>query len=101
MNADAVGALNMARKYETIIPSPSWGRDNGVVAHPLLLRWNGMRWEPKKGNEQPTNERPRSKNLPALAVESVKSCFFGYSIPKSLKAALRLNSTHSWELLML
>jgi len=55
MNADAVGALNMARKYETIIPSPSWGRDNGVVAHPLLLRWNGMKWKPKKGNKQPMN----------------------------------------------
>jgi putative transposase len=43
MNADAVGALNMARKDGTIIPSPSWGRDNGVVAHPLLLRWDGMK----------------------------------------------------------
>jgi putative transposase len=54
MNADAVGALNMARKDGTIIPSPSWGRDNGVVAHPLLLRWNGMRWEPKRAvNNQP------------------------------------------------
>jgi len=42
------------------------------VAHPLLLRWNGMRWEPKRGNEQPTNEHPRSRNLPASAVESVK-----------------------------
>jgi hypothetical protein len=60
-----------------------------------------MKWKPKKGNEQPTNEHLRSKNLPASAVESVKSCFFGYSIPKSLKAALRLNSTHSWELPML
>jgi putative transposase len=43
MNADAVGALNMTRNDGTIIPSPSRGRDNGVVAHPLLLRWNGMR----------------------------------------------------------
>ena len=71
MNADAVGALNMARNDGTIIPSPTRGRDSGVVAHPLLLRWNEMRWEPKKGNEQPTNEHPRSRNLPALAVESV------------------------------
>ena len=54
MNADTVGALNMARNDETIIPSPSWGRDNGVVAHPLLLVWNGMRWEPKRAvNNQP------------------------------------------------
>jgi len=48
MNADAVGALNMARNYGAIIPNPSKGRDNGVVAHPMLLRWNGMRWEPKR-----------------------------------------------------
>ena len=27
----------------------SWrDRDNGVVAQPLLLRWNGMKWEPKR-----------------------------------------------------
>jgi putative transposase len=37
MNADVVGALNIARNDGTIIPSPSWGRDNWVVAHPLLL----------------------------------------------------------------
>jgi len=48
MNADVVGALNIARNDGTIIPSPSWGRDNWVVAHPLLLRWDGMRWEPKR-----------------------------------------------------
>ncbi|MBS7250477.1 MAG: hypothetical protein KIH08_07790 [Candidatus Freyarchaeota archaeon] len=72
MNADVVGALNIARKDITIIPSPSWDRDNGLVAQPLLLRWNGVKWEPKKGRERPTNEHPRSKNLPALAVESVK-----------------------------
>ena len=29
----------------------SRGSVNGVVAHPLLLRWNRMKWEPKKGNE--------------------------------------------------
>jgi len=56
MNADAVGALNMARKDGTIIPSPSWGRDNGVVAHPLLLGWDGVRWEPKRAvNNRPMN----------------------------------------------
>jgi transposase len=54
MNADAVGVLNIARNYGAIIPSPSWGRDNGVVAHPMLLRWNRMRWEPKRAmNNQP------------------------------------------------
>ena len=56
MNADAVGALNMARNDGNIIPSPIRGRDNGAVAHPLLLRWNGMRWEPKRAmNNQPMN----------------------------------------------
>jgi len=56
MNADAVGALNMARNDGTIIPSPTRGRDNGVVAHPLLLRWNRMRWKPKRAmNNQPMN----------------------------------------------
>jgi hypothetical protein len=40
MNADVVGALNMTRNDGTIIPSPSWGRDNGAAAHLLLLRWN-------------------------------------------------------------
>jgi putative transposase len=48
MNADVVGALNIARNDGTIIPSPSWGRDNWVVAHPLLLTWDGMKWEPKR-----------------------------------------------------
>jgi len=56
MNADVVGALNIARNDGTIIPSPHRGRDNGVVAHPKLLRWNGMKWEPKRAmNNQPMN----------------------------------------------
>ena len=37
MNADVVGCLNIAKKL-TIIPNPSWGRDNGVLAHPAVLR---------------------------------------------------------------
>ncbi|MCD6369833.1 MAG: transposase, partial [Thermoproteales archaeon] len=49
MKADVVGVLNIAKKCGTIIPSPSWGdRDNGVVTDPLLLRWNGCRWEPRR-----------------------------------------------------
>jgi len=49
MNADVIGVLNIAKKDETIIPSPSWrDRDNGLVAQPLLLRWDGCRWEPKR-----------------------------------------------------
>jgi len=39
-NRDAVGVLNIgSRQGENI---------NGVVAYPLLLRWDGMRWEPKR-----------------------------------------------------
>ncbi|MGB9760602.1 MAG: hypothetical protein ACP5KW_09505 [Thermoproteota archaeon] len=39
----------MARNGGTIIPSPSWrDGDNRLVAQFLLLRWNGMKWEPKR-----------------------------------------------------
>jgi len=79
INADVVGVLNIARKYNnnnnnnkkktiiTIIPSPSFNtrkdRDNWVMTHPLLLRWNRMRWEPIKAmNNQPIDEHLRSKN---------------------------------------
>jgi len=49
MNADVVGVLNIAKKYGSIIPSSSWrDRDNGVVADPLLLLWDGCRWEPRR-----------------------------------------------------
>jgi putative transposase len=45
---DVVGALNIGCLYG--------GSVNGVVAHPLLLRWNGMKWEPKRAmNNQPMN----------------------------------------------
>ena len=28
----------------------------GVVAHPLLLRWDGMKWEPRRAmNNRPMN----------------------------------------------
>jgi putative transposase len=63
---DAVGVLNIgSRQGENI---------NGVVAYPLLLRWNGMRWEPKRAMNNRSNEHSRSKNLPTLVVESVKAC---------------------------
>jgi len=72
MNADAVGALNMARNDGTIIPSPHRGRDNGVVAHPTLLRWNGMRWEPKRAvNTRPMNAL-EAKISTSEVVENVK-----------------------------
>jgi len=37
MNADVVGCLNIAKKLN-IIPNPSWGRDNGVLTHPAVLK---------------------------------------------------------------
>ncbi|MEM3550324.1 MAG: hypothetical protein QXV01_04455, partial [Candidatus Bathyarchaeia archaeon] len=58
------GVLNIARLYG--------GEVNGVVAHPLLLRWNGMMWKPKRAMNNRADENLRSKNLPASAVESVK-----------------------------
>ncbi len=49
VNSDVVGVLNIAKKCGAIIPSPSWrDRDNGLVAQPLLLRWDGCKWEPKR-----------------------------------------------------
>ena len=49
MDADVIGVLNIAKIYGAIIPSPSWrDRDNGLVAQPLLLGWNGCRWEPRR-----------------------------------------------------
>jgi len=47
MNADVVGCLNLAKKCKTIIPNPSWrGRDNGVLAHPAILRVGGLQTSP-------------------------------------------------------
>jgi len=47
-NRDAVGVLNIGHLRG--------GGVNGVVAHPMLLRWNGMRWKPKRAmNNQPMN----------------------------------------------
>jgi len=43
---DAVGVINMGTLFG--------GMPIGVVAHPLLLMWNGMNWEPKRAmNNQP------------------------------------------------
>jgi putative transposase len=39
-NRDAVGVLNIGYLHG--------GGINWVVAHPLLLRWDGMRWEPRR-----------------------------------------------------
>jgi len=47
-NRDAVGVLNIGYLHG--------GSVNGVVAHSLLLRWNGMRWEPRRAmNNQSMN----------------------------------------------
>jgi len=39
-NRDAVGVVNISHLHG--------GGVNGVVAHPLLLRWDGIRWEPRR-----------------------------------------------------
>jgi len=41
--------------------SLSEDRDNGLAAQPLPLRWGGMKWEPKKGNEHPKSKNPHLK----------------------------------------
>lgn len=42
-----------------------------VMAHPLLLRWDGMRWEPKRAVNTGLVNILRSKNLPVFSGESV------------------------------
>jgi len=50
-NRDAVGVLNIAN-----ISYLYGGSVNRVVTHPLLLRWNGMKWEPRRAmNTRPMN----------------------------------------------
>ncbi|MGB9728086.1 MAG: RNA-guided endonuclease InsQ/TnpB family protein, partial [Nitrososphaeria archaeon] len=51
-NRDAVGVLNIGLA-QGLSPVEAV---NGAVAQPMLLRWNGMRWEPKRAmNNQPMN----------------------------------------------
>jgi len=50
---DAVGALNIGFAQGASILV---GTVNGLMAQPLLLRWNGMRWKPKRA----MNTRPMS-----------------------------------------
>jgi len=66
-NRDAVGVLNIGHLHG--------GGVNGVVAHPLLLRWNGMRWEPKRAvNNQPMNNlEARISRLQPWRVSTVKN----------------------------
>jgi len=45
---DAVGVINMGTLFR--------GMPIGVVAHPLLLMWDGMNWEPKRA----MNNKPMS-----------------------------------------
>ena len=50
---DAVGALNIGLAQGAKLPA---GAINGAMTRPLLLRWNGMRWEPKRAmNTGPMN----------------------------------------------
>jgi len=64
MNADVVGCLNIAKKLK-IIPNPSWrGRDNGVLAHPLLLRVE--EGAEVKANEAPMSMKPSEARITPL-----------------------------------
>lgn len=38
----------------------------------MLLRWSGVRWGPRRVMNNRADENLRGKDLPALAVESVK-----------------------------
>ena len=50
---DAVGALNIGLAQGVKLPA---GVINGAMTRPLLLRWNGMKWEPKRAmNIKPMN----------------------------------------------
>ena len=44
-NRDAVGVINIGLAQGVKLPA---GAINGAVARPLLLRWNGCRWEPRR-----------------------------------------------------
>jgi len=72
INADVVGALNIAWKNGTITPNPSWrDRDNGLMAQPLLLGWDGMKWEPKRTvNNQPMKPLEAETESTEMMVES-------------------------------
>jgi putative transposase len=63
MNADVVGCLNIAKKLN-IIPNPGWGRDNGVLAHPLLLR--AEEGAEVKANEAPMSMKPSEARITLL-----------------------------------
>ena len=50
---DAVGVLNIGLAQGAKLPA---GAINRAMARPLLLRWNGMKWKPKRAmNNQPMN----------------------------------------------
>jgi len=50
-NRDSVGVLNIGLAWGAKLPT---GAVNGAMARPLLLRWDGMRWEPRRAvNNKP------------------------------------------------
>jgi hypothetical protein len=66
-NRDAVGVLNIGYLHRSSV--------NGVVAHPLLLRWNGMRWEPRRAmnNQSMKTLEARISRLQPWRVSSSQS----------------------------
>jgi putative transposase len=62
---DVVGALNIAALHK------GGNLAIGVMAHPLLLRWNGMRWEPKRAmNTEPMRTSEAETESAEMMVES-------------------------------
>lgn len=76
MNADTIGVLNIAKKDKKIIPDPSWrDRDNGVLAHPLLLRVSHLPSETRifgfsRGECQASSPNISLNSISALALFS-------------------------------
>lgn len=68
---DVVGVLNMANLHHG-------GTAIGVVAHPSLLRWDGMRWEAKRPmNDQPM--RTLEARIPQASAVGVSRSAKAYS----------------------
>jgi len=68
---DALGALNIGLAQGAKVPAEAV---NGAVARPLLLRWNGMKWDRKSGmNNQPMNTL--EARIPQLQPWECQMCF--------------------------
>jgi len=91
MNVDVIGCLNIAKKSKAIIPNPSWrGRDNWVLAHPVLLRCGEAQTSPVRNPR--TLVRGRMSNEYGLILETKQGSVLivGCSHPRVDKLAHRV-----------